>query len=366
MKRNRSDGFTLVELLVVIAIIGILVALLLPAVQAAREAARRMSCSNNMKQVALAGHNYHDTFKTFPLGSTYRGRGRSPGQFRLNGAGQDWTTTQTIALLPYIEQQPLYDQWDASVAWNGGTATVNTPVVGTAIPSLKCPSDPNSRFPNPGGTGGANPPAGPWDKGNYGYNYGGGHANQNSGRNGYNGTPTVAAIATPNKGIFTSRGDPDRKSHGANFADITDGTANTLFGAEIITFQSTGDCRGCWGLNMGNAVSAFTNGDTNLGPDGIATPNAPAQRPPGTDTPWRDGATYCGPSGGSSGGTQLHCHDETNDGDGGLAARSYHPGGAQVMLCDGSVNFASETIDKIVWRSLFTIQGGEAAGNAFP
>ena len=103
-----------------------IVALLLPAVQAAREAARRMSCSNNMKQLALAGHNYHDTYKTFPLGNTYRGTGAASTQFRITAAGVNYTTTLTIMLLPYIEQQPLYDRWDPTLPWISNTATANT------------------------------------------------------------------------------------------------------------------------------------------------------------------------------------------------------------------------------------------------
>ena len=103
----RRRGFTLVELLVVIAIIGILVALLLPAVQAAREAARRMSCSNNLKQLALAMHNYHDVHKTFPLGS-YNLREAWPSN------GSNWRSL----ILPYIEQQNANDLFEQDV-WFG-------------------------------------------------------------------------------------------------------------------------------------------------------------------------------------------------------------------------------------------------------
>src|SRR5688572_21241712 len=97
---RRPRGFTLVELLVVIAIIGILVALLLPAVQAAREAARRMSCGNNLKQISLGLHNYHDTYKAFPA-----------GWFDFGGAANNFESWGWSAmLLPFVEQQPLHDQ----------------------------------------------------------------------------------------------------------------------------------------------------------------------------------------------------------------------------------------------------------------
>jgi prepilin-type N-terminal cleavage/methylation domain-containing protein len=362
MTKPRT-AFTLVELLVVIAIIGILVALLLPAVQAAREAARRMSCSNNLKQFVLAAHNYHDTYKSFPLGATFRNLNPAglpatvpPTQFRTQANGVDWVTTVTIALLPYIEQQPAYDRWNPTVPWQDTIPTVNTQVVGTRIATLKCPSDPFSRFPNPGGnnTGGV-PPPGPWDKSNYGVNYGGGFANENGGNNGFNGTPAWTRAA--NRGLFTSRGDPGPFSFGANMSDILDGTANTLFAAEIITENNGGDCRGCWGINMGAIVSAYTVTAPNNGPDGIVTPNAPAEDQAGNQTGWRDCPTYCG---GGAGSRKLRCTDCGGDGTGGVGVRSYHPGGALVGRADGSVDFSSETIDRVTWRGLFNAQGGES------
>lgn len=129
-------GFTLVELLVVIAIIGVLIALLLPAVQAARESARRSQCANNMKQLGLALHNYHDVFKTFPAGGVY-------------GNGQVTTIPQPAyhhtwltAILPYMEQRPLYDSIDLKQRAWGQT------VVGTQLPGLRCPSDVGFRDPD--------------------------------------------------------------------------------------------------------------------------------------------------------------------------------------------------------------------------
>jgi prepilin-type N-terminal cleavage/methylation domain-containing protein/prepilin-type processing-associated H-X9-DG protein len=123
----RRSGFTLVELLVVIAIIGILVGLLLPAVQAAREAARRMECSNNLKQIGLALQNYHDANGSFPASAEW-GPGRPPYTLPYH---HTWLT----AILPYIEQQPLYDQTDFRLpAWG-------QPITSTLVPFLECPSD---------------------------------------------------------------------------------------------------------------------------------------------------------------------------------------------------------------------------------
>ncbi|MFH1920921.1 MAG: DUF1559 domain-containing protein, partial [Planctomycetota bacterium] len=157
--RSRS-GFTLVEVLVVIAIIGILIALLLPAVQAAREAARRSQCANNLKQFGLAAHNYHDTFKVFPPALLNSGRmcnaatnpswGVGPGTLNTTG----WTM-----LLPFYEQQAIYDQWDfnlpssvsvSNASWCSnilppvGTSDKNAPLVGTRLSVHECPSNDDS------------------------------------------------------------------------------------------------------------------------------------------------------------------------------------------------------------------------------
>ena len=133
-KRNwHSNAFTLVELLVVIAIIGILIALLLPAVQAAREAARRSQCANNMKQMGLATHNYHDTFRCFPPGTISPGESDSTQKTLINWA---------IALLPFLEQQPLYDLYDHSaynqdLGLNNGNKIVRESIVNVYV----CPSN---------------------------------------------------------------------------------------------------------------------------------------------------------------------------------------------------------------------------------
>ena len=128
---RRSPGFTLVELLVVIAIIGILIALLLPAVQAAREAARRAQCSNNMKQIGLAFHNYHDTYRTFPLPTNVS---------LLSTGGLGTSHSWSLSILPFIEQTSIYDTYNLNLScWD----PVNEAAVDTAIPGYVCPSTPN-------------------------------------------------------------------------------------------------------------------------------------------------------------------------------------------------------------------------------
>ncbi|MHB8971040.1 MAG: DUF1559 family PulG-like putative transporter [Pirellulaceae bacterium] len=125
---RRRHGFTLVELLVVIAIIGVLVALLLPAVQAAREAARRMQCSNNLKQLGLSLHNYHDVHKSFPARAVFGAANTGPPKLPYHH-------TWIMAILPFIEQQPLYDSVNKRMPVWG------QPIVGTRLPAIHCPSD---------------------------------------------------------------------------------------------------------------------------------------------------------------------------------------------------------------------------------
>lgn len=139
MRLRRSLGFTLVELLVVIAIIGILVALLLPAVQAARAAARRMQCSNNLKQLGLAMHNYHDVAKRFPPGSIcYTNGGDVPGFGSLN---QSWATR----VLPFIEQTAIADSLDMAIRgtlWTGvPTSPIGNAQAEMLLPAFLCPQD---------------------------------------------------------------------------------------------------------------------------------------------------------------------------------------------------------------------------------
>ncbi len=131
--RAKARGFTLIELLVVIAIIAILIALLLPAVQQAREAARRSQCRNNLKQIGLALHNYHDNYLRFP--SAF-------GNQSLNsGNGERWGHSQWVAMLPYYDQAPLYNQWNFNADHEGWTGN-QTAATNANLPVLKCPSSP--------------------------------------------------------------------------------------------------------------------------------------------------------------------------------------------------------------------------------
>jgi prepilin-type N-terminal cleavage/methylation domain-containing protein/prepilin-type processing-associated H-X9-DG protein len=306
MKRSERRGFTLVELLVVIAIIGILVALLLPAVQAAREAARRMSCGNNLKQVSLAVHNYHDTYKLFPVGAY----------------SCCWGTWQ-VAILPYIEQGNAGGQYD-----NGGkydipnanwrySGPINRPVVSIRFSALTCPSSDVRAAPIATIT-----------SHNYAANFGNTSYGQQANLNGviFGQAPFSASASTTT---------PPQE---IGFHSITDGTSSTLMFAEVR--QATGsDLRGFtwWGDASGFETYLAPNSPL---PDRIYT------------------AGYC---------NNVHpnppCAVATSSDPTMFASRSRHPGGVQVAMCDGSVRFISNTINLNIWRALGTSQGGETVGN---
>lgn len=319
---QRKHGFTLVELLVVIAIIGILVGLLLPAVQAAREAARRMQCGNNLKQIGLAFHNYHDTFKTFPSAAIYTGTApkMSPplnGNNRVGGRDALWGATWMVLILPFIEQQTTQDQMDMNLV---ARSAVNSAITGQQLDAYICPS-------HIGVSTRLTQDYDGFAKGNYAAN-GGTHYTQD--HNNF----TNSAY----RGPFSLSG-----QYGAPFRDMTDGTSNVIAAGDIVASNSTGDDRGAWGwasgVLFGLRAQAFANGRL--------TPNDPLQT---------DATSY------ASNNTTAVNFNERNDPDrdreAGMALRSYHPGGVQVTLCDGSVRFLPETVDEQTYDYLMTMQDG--------
>ncbi|NLS91984.1 MAG: DUF1559 domain-containing protein [Planctomycetaceae bacterium] len=324
-KHHKHYAFTLVELLVVIAIIGILIALLLPAVQAAREAARRSQCTNNLKQIALATHNYHDTHKVFPPAAVWLANyGTDSANFRDGGYGATWATM----LLPFMEQSALHDQYDFSLP---SDHDVNEPVVSTNIAGLRCPSDDEL---TPTSNSGDTNPNNRYAKGNYAARAGGLYSNENGAPNGWENAQW--------KGPFTYR--PVRST---KMADIRDGTSNTVFFSEILGQPSGGDCRGAWGRVACNTFSPHTRSTAD---EWILGPNANTK----ASTNLYDAPPYCGSS-----SVHPECTDDASDGSGGTGARSRHPGGVNCALGDGSVRFVSETIDRLIWRAALTIQAGD-------
>lgn len=330
--RNRTRGFTLVELLVVIAIIGILVALLLPAVQAAREAARRMSCSNNMKQLALACHNYADTHKTFPWNFDNRSNNGglgNPGAGR-HGIAMSWI----VAVLPYIEQAPLHDQMDFR---DRNRAFVdnnrNRPLRQTVIPVTVCPSNPHPKIlPNRtsamaytgshglGGNGNSATFGGARTDyvGNMGWVWTGW---KDCGPTGRNGSPWVDPgtkyAAVPRGGVFWWNG-------GARFADIIDGTSNT------VAIYENHNWRGQTGNPARANKGQFNKAGLWISPHGAI-----------------DAQT--GPINAFARNNDARCTNWS----------SAHPGGAQAGLGDGSVRFVSETASLALLQAVITRQGGE-------
>lgn len=323
--RSPCAGFTLVELLVVIAIIGILIALLLPAVQAAREAARRSQCVNNLKQIALASHNYHDTYKSFPPAAVYLvGFGTASSDFRDAGYGATWVTM----MLPFIEQKPLYDQYNFGLPSDDDS---NEPVVSTNIAALRCPSADEL---NPTANTGGSSPNNRYAKGNYAARAGGRFSNENNAPNGWD-NPQF-------KGPFTYRPDTSTK-----MADCRDGLSNTIYFSEILGQESGGDCRGAWGRVACNTFSPHTRSDLD---EWIVVPNADGSLSQNLS----DQPPYCGTN-----ANFPQCDDDASDGTGGTAPRSYHPGGVNCAMGDGSVRFVAETVDKFIWRNATTIQAGD-------
>jgi prepilin-type N-terminal cleavage/methylation domain-containing protein len=312
MPAKQRSGFTLVELLVVIAIIGILVSLLLPAVQAARETARRMQCSNNIRQLALGMHNYHTSSNSLPAGAY----------------SCCWGTWK-VAVLPYIEQQALFDMYDPNGKYDSPDSSFryggsrNFPVTSQRISVFTCPTDSKSAH---------------WDIAcdNYVVNYG------NTGFVVDGQDVKQGAVAMLNgveyRGApFTISGWIGIDAIHIEFAGVRDGLSNTLMFSEVITGKGPNpDLRGFswWGYAAGFTTYLPPNASQ---PDVLQSAgycfNAP-QNPPCT-----------GPH--SAAQPMM------------LAARSKHPGGVMAARCDGSVHFMSNNIALGTWRALSTSRGQE-------
>ncbi len=322
MSSRRTNGFTLVELLVVIAIIGILVALLLPAVQAAREAARRMSCTNNLKQVTLALHNFHDTYKKFPPSALYP----------VGATGDGWSIQ--ARLLPFLEQGNIHDLID----YNASYATQPN-ITQLRVDAYLCPSEVNDRA-RPDGALTHYPL-------NYGVNVG---------------TWFVFDPNTQQSGNGLTG--PNAQTR---MASLTDGTSNTLAFAEVKAYnpylRDGGTPSGAnQPLPATPAAAAGYGGDfkSNSGHtewvDGrVHQSGFTATFPPNMLVPHSNGGVNYDVDFNSSreGKTTNQVTYAA------VTARSYHPGGVNASLADGSVRFVAETIDAAMWRSAATRDGGE-------
>jgi len=358
------SGFTLVELLVVIAIIGILVALLLPAVQAAREAARRMSCSNNLKQVALSLHNYHDTFKQMPP------RAVGPTQTISDGMGNG-ALSWAVLTLPFVEGQAASDAITAGckagttagsvvpspdvTAANAYGATVNTVFTHVTASNLQsfefagflCPSGPRSTQVTGAVNNIANYQAG-GTLGRLSYKACiGGNSQGSTATNVYSGLNQNA------DGTFSYL-------RGTNFADLTDGTSNVVVIGEV-AMMYTQPNKFIGSVHAANTVAiagdpcqAMYNAATKLVNAGYTGSCAGIQ-----SMAWTSGyplfssfSTAYAPNGPGCAGFAPLAAATPLDGSAVVSASSYHPGGCQAALGDGSVRFWSETIDRLTWARI--------------
>jgi prepilin-type N-terminal cleavage/methylation domain-containing protein/prepilin-type processing-associated H-X9-DG protein len=310
-----NSGFTLVELLVVIAIIGILVALLLPAVQAAREAARRTQCQSNIKQLGLALQNYHSQRKKFPPSATFDPKGEPPENSKTHF--ENWV----ITLLPFMEQQALHDSFNLKLPISD---EINQIPRGTALESMICPSDSGHETKFASAGEGDN-----WARGNYGANACmGAYSTGWRGRDGA-GPEAVFWLSFLTGGVMganVSRG----------ISEITDGTSQTILLAELRVGLTEEDRRGTWALGGPGSSSLWMHGT-----DDANAPNACKI--------YSDNILGCDKIVAAEGGIEslaAQCMGCLPNGTSTQAApRSQHPGGVYVCMVDGSVRFILDTID---------------------
>lgn len=327
----KRKAFTLIELLVVIAIIAILIALLLPAVQQAREAARRSACKNNMKQIGLAMHNYHDVFTTFPIGS----------QVNI------WNANWRASILPYIDQAPLYNQltqtptdgngynlpntWTGGVSGYGTGAGSNEALDGAFVNVYKCPSSPLSAF-YVGTSGGLHPtPNGSQTGMTMDYAGCGGSYSDLA-------TPPFSmsnAVVNTNYGTMGQNGILQIQKV-VRIRDCTDGTSNTIMVGEDSGEIAGGDYRKNLSGGWTGMRAPLVGGGSGYGGGGCVTirysPN-PKTKPAFTGAGYNNGPMT-----------------------------SYHVGGVHVLLADGAVRFISDNLNLNTLLALGAMNDGLVIG----
>lgn len=326
--KDRPAAFTLVELLVVITIIGILVALLLPAVQTAREAARRLQCQNNLKQLSLAVLNYEMQKKRFPPSSHWNPANDSNVNAGNNGnLRENWA----VLVLPYLEQQALYDTLKPNLPIRDAA---NLAIRSARLAVMLCPSDPFNRTPfNGSSSGDTNQMGDNWARGNYAAN------------------ASLAYMAsrrhfnTWENGAFDREGWRDRFARGVmgantsiTMTEMKDGASNTVMLAEVRSGLTSFDARGTWAMSGGpSALWGHGYGSDDYGPNNVREISA-------------DDVSGCMAITNALGGSEalqklgMPCYYFSSSSSQ-QTARSMHANGVYVAMCDGRVAWISDFIE---------------------
>jgi prepilin-type N-terminal cleavage/methylation domain-containing protein/prepilin-type processing-associated H-X9-DG protein len=371
-RAQARRAFTLIELLVVIAIIAVLIGLLLPAVQKVREAAARMQCGNNCKQIGLALMNYEGTYSKFPPASqmpyAYDPSNGITLKLRTSSGQNPFGPNWAILLLPYIEQANLYNQSGAT-GYPGvspvpsdkkGSVVVGLPfnlsflaIVGTPVKTYLCPSDPNNQQHYvDAATGPIGGPATGWARGNYGVTAGyEDYDHQNGG----------ASYKTSQAGIPQQNGMVSSPvmaaNYGAKITELTDGASNTILVGELRAGLTAVDPRGVWALGFpGSSIVNAGRATYNPTPNNLLG----GVKADGGDE-LQNGNQYCNPATAALGmGCTTSGTDMTS-----AMARSLHTGGVNCCFADGSVHFVSNNVSQLTWVQLLSKADGQVTGTDY-